>query len=493
MKRYDWVIRDALVYDGTGDSPVQMDVAVDEDRISALGIGLAPGLRECFATGLCLAPGFVDVHSHDDFAALLDPGLSFKALQGVTSEVVGNCGIGAAPRSGARAWIERLHPGVRLPDYEGYGQYLLRLEEAAPAINLAVLAGHGSLRTTAAPTSSGPLSGLELKRFEGLLDEALEAGIVGLSSGLIYEPGCHADESELIALCRRLGQKAPLYATHLRNEADHLIEAVDEALRIAEAAGVGLQLSHHKAHGRNNWGKVAQSLARVDAAVARGVDVWLDQYPYTAGSTILSAIVEQTDAAGNSRLGRMLPENLVLATVVGHPEIEGRNLGELMNDWQTDRAGAAARVLELDAGAWVIVHAMCADDVERVMRHPRTLFGSDGIPTTTGRPHPRLCGTFPHILGHYGRERGVLSLSEAIARMTRKSAQRFGLRDRGIVRAGAFADLVLFDASRVAAGATYDEPRRAPLGIHKVWVNGSLLVDEGQSTGARPGRVLRSA
>ncbi|HSC88633.1 MAG TPA: D-aminoacylase [Polyangiaceae bacterium] len=492
MKRYDWAIRDATVYDGSGSAPFVADVALCGQRIEAIGVGLGLAANELSARRKALSPGFVDVHSHDDFAALLQPELGFKLLQGVTSEVVGNCGIGAAPRRGAGDWLERMHPGRQLPDYDGYRGYLARLDEAGPSLNLAVLAGHGALRAAAAPSSKGPLSAGEMSELEGLLDEALDAGVVGLSSGLIYEPGRYADERELSQLCRRLVPRAPVYATHLRNEADRLLNAVDEALRVAEEAGVGLQLSHHKAHGRNNWGRVRESLARVDAAVARGADVWLDQYPYTAGSTILRAIVEIDAFTNTSRLGTLSPDDLVLSSVVDHPELEGRSLAHCMADWGVDVQVAAERVLALDDQAWVIVHAMSEDDVRTVMRHPRTLFGSDGIPSSEGKPHPRLWGTFARLLGHYVREQGVLPIERMIERMTRLPCERFGLKQRGRIEVGAYADLVLFDPAQIAARASYDEPRTPPLGIEAVWVNGALSARDGELTGRRAGQALRS-
>ena len=485
----DWVIRGALVYDGISREPTVFDVAIMSDRIVAIGPDLPAASREVAAAGLCLAPGFVDVHSHDDFVLFLDPHLPFKALQGVTTEIVGNCGIGPAPSSGSRPWMERFHPGAVFPEFLDTFGYIAAVDEAAPALNIAVLAGHGSLREAAAPGSRGALSRVEQVKLEALYEEAVAAGVVGLSSGLIYEPGCHADEAELIALLRRGREMAPLYTTHLRNEADHLLLAVEEAIRIADAAGVGLQLSHHKAHGRNNWGRVKDSLALVDRALERGLDVALDVYPYTAGSTILSAIVE--GLGGSSRLGKLDPEDVVVATMSGHEELEGSNLADLMRRWSVSKEEAAAEVLRLDPGAWVIIHAMSEDDVETVIRHPRTLFGSDGIPTTAGRPHPRLYGTFPRVLGHYTRERGLLVLGETIRRLTSVAAARFGLVDRGAIRPGAFADLVLFDAASVLDQATYEDPRRPPPGIEAVWVNGRRVVEGGRHTGERPGRALR--
>ncbi len=488
---YDLVIREADIIDGKGGKRFKSSVGVVGGRITALSEEPLHGRVEEDGRGLVLAPGFIDVHSHDDFALLQCPTLEWKALQGVTTEIVGNCGIGAAPWPGAEAWYEKLNPGQAFPDYQDYSGYFRQIEEHGPSLNIGVLAGHGALREGGAPNTSRVLGARELTSVEAALDEALDAGVLGMSAGLIYEPGIHSDLNELVTLSTRLRGVSPLFTVHLRSEADDLLQAVDEAIAIAERAGVGLQLSHHKAHGRNNWGKVHDSLKKVDAARARGMDVWLDQYPYTAGSTILQAIVDRGGLDSGPALGKLLPEDIVIASSPGDTSLEGESLGALALRFNCSPQKAADEVLRIDPGAWVVVHAMAETDVCTVMRHPATLFGSDGLPTQGGRPHPRLWGTFPRILGRYCREEKVLELEEAIAKMTYRAAQRFGLRDRGLVAEGAWADLVLFDPEKIAEGATYEEPTQAPRGIVSVWVNGDRIVHQGAHTGARPGRALR--
>lgn len=501
---YDLVIRSALIVDGSGGEPFRGDVCVRAGRVvkvkpfSRSDTSLTSGeVDEAHvmidASGMVLCPGFIDAHSHDDFAAFLDPALPFKVLQGVTSEVVGNCGIGAAPFPGAESWFEKLHPGVVLPDYEDYRGYFARLDDAAPSINIAVLAGHGALRQAGAPGAARSLLREELIAVSRACDEAVQAGVIGLSAGLIYDPGVHASRDELSELCRLVGKSAPLFAVHLRNEADGLLEAVNEALEISERANVGLQLSHHKAHGRNNWGRVSQSLSLVDAARARGRDVWLDQYPYAAGSTLLKAVMDRGGLEGGPALGHLEPEDIVIASCPADPTLEGMNLRELSEQWRVSAQNAAKRILEAELGTWVVVHAMSEADVTQVMKHPATMIGSDGLPTVGGRPHPRLWGTFPRVLGHYWRDRGVLSLEEAVQKMTSLPARRFGLVERGELRVGYHADLVLFRPEAIGAGASYDEPRRAPTGIVGVWVNGERTARDGIHTGARAGRTLRRA
>lgn len=490
---FDVVFRGCSVYDGSGAPPVVADVAVADDRVARVGAVPERGGVEVPARGLCLAPGFIDVHSHDDFAALLEPGLPFKLLQGVTTEIVGNCGMGAAPFGPALELARSFHPDCQLPAWEGYRGYFERLEAEPPSANVAVLAGHGSIRAEVlGSTSARPASAAEQARLGHALGEALEAGVLGMSTGLIYDPGRHATAAEVLELARQLGAGG-LYTTHVRSEADALLEAVEEALDVGERAGVSIQLSHHKASGRNNWGRVVETLALVEAARANGRDVWLDQYPYTASSTGLAAVLASGSLRGHGRMGELRPQDVVLAAVTGHPEWEGSSVAEVARHWQVDPQKAAQRVLDADPHAWVVVHGMCEEDVRRVLRHPATMIGSDGIPQSLGRPHPRLYGAFPRVLGHYARDEQVLPLEQAIFKMTGLPAARFGLRGRGVIAPGNFADLVLFDPAVVLDTATFDEPRRYPAGVHDVYVNGRAVVRQGRHLGTRPGRALRRA
>lgn len=495
---YDLVIRGAQIVDGSGALPFLGDLAVSGERIADLkpvteGGEHLEGNVVVEAGGQVLSPGFIDVHSHDDFAAFLTPELPFKLLQGVTSEVVGNCGIGAAPFPGAEDWFRKLHNAAALPGYGSYEGYFRCLEETGCSLNLAVLAGHGALREAAAPGAKRRLTGRELLRLTRGIEEAAEAGVIGLSAGLIYEPGVFADAEELTELARAMGKRAALFAVHLRSEADGLIEAVQEALELSEKAEVGLQLSHHKAHGRNNWGRVHDSLALIDEARARGRDVWLDQYPYAAGSTVLQAVLDRGGLSGGPALGHLEAEDIVIASCPAEPEIEGWDLARCAAHWGMSPQRAAEHIVTLDSGTWCVVHAMSEQDVETVMSHPATLIGSDGLPTTGGRPHPRLWGTFPRVLGHYCRERNLFGLATAVRKMTALPAQRFGLQQRGELRTGYFADLVLFDPERIAPGSSYETPREAPVGISGVWVNGTKTVWQGAHTQARAGRALRRA
>ena len=316
-------------------------------------------------------------------------------------------------------------------------------------------------------------------------------GALGLSSGLVYDPGRFARTEELAELCALMRGTGALYATHMRDESTGLLDSVREAIDIGRRAGVPVQISHHKASGRTAWGLVRESLPLIEAAQRRGENVHADQYPYTAGSTILSAVYR--DGRLRGAIGDLSGADVVIASTASHPEWEGRSLEQLGASMQSTAEQAAERELAADAGVTAILHAMCEEDVRTVMRHPSTMIGSDGIPTIEGKPHPRLYGTFARVLGRYARDEKLFSMAEAVYRMTGFTAAKFGLRDRGVVRAGAYADLVLFDPATIIDAGTFEDPKRPPEGIHAVFVNGTKAVAHGKATGMRSGRVLRRA
>ena len=360
-----------------------------------------------------------------------------------------------------------------------------------------MLAGHGTLRLGAMERARGTPTAVELARMQALLGEALDAGVVGFTTGLIYEPGCFARPDEIVALARVAAAAGALYASHMRNEAAGLLDSIRETLHVGEVSGIAVQVSHHKAAGRDNWGRVRDSLRLLEEARARGLDASADQYPYTSASTVLVAIVQNgvldEDGPGGG-LGRVGAERILLASTPRHPEHEGATLADVARARGTSpRATAQWLVQEEGAAATAVIEAMDEGDVRTVMAHPTTMIGSDGIPTLDGKPHPRLYGTFPRVLGRYARDLGVLPLAEAVHRMTGLPAAKFGLRDRGVVRAAAFADVVLFDPATVADTATYADPHRPPAGIPHVFVNGTQVVRDGAHTGVRPGRVVRRA
>jgi N-acyl-D-aspartate/D-glutamate deacylase len=385
------------------------------------------------------------------------------------------------------------HPRDELPRWQGFAGYLGHLDAHAPSVNVGALVGHGTLRLEAMGNAPRAPDAAETARMKANLREGIEAGCLGLSTGLIYEPGRFATTDEIVGLASGLSGTGAVYATHLRDEGTGLLDSVREAIAIGERAGVPVQISHHKAAGREAWGLVRDSLRLIEEARARGVNVHADQYPYTAGSTVLAAVVHNGGLRprGPSGIGRVEPGQVVVAAAAGHPEWEGRSLADLMRELGLPAQETAERVLAAEPGTTVVLHSMDEGDVRRVMRHPTTMIGSDGIPTLEGKPHPRLYGSFARVLGRYARELGLFPLEEAVHRMTGLPAGKFGLAGRGAVRAGAFADLVIFDPARVLDAGTYEDPHRAPHGIAHVFVNGVEVVREGAHTGARPGRALR--
>jgi len=480
------VLKNATVYDGTGADPFPADVRIADGRIDLVG-EVVSAAREIDATGLAVAPGFIDVHTHDDFAAVVHPDMGFKVRGGVTTCVVGNCGMGCAPFSEASLLARVFHPNAKLPPWEGHRGYLAYLDEHPPGTNVAVLAGHGSLRLAAMGVARSEPTGKQMRRMKSDLEEGLDAGVVGLSTGLIYEPSKYGRTEELIELAGVMRGTGALYASHMRDEGLGLLDSVRETIRIGEQAGVAVQISHHKASGRRAWGLVSESLRLIEAAQERGLEVHADQYPYTAGSTVLSAVLSQTVGAN----APLRLADVVIASAAGHPDWEGQSLPSLATKWGVDAAEAGRRALAEEPMATVVLHTMDEEDVRTVLRHPSTMIGSDGIPILEGKPHPRLFGTFARILGRYSRELGLLSLPEAIHRMTGFPARKFGLVGRGVVCEGAAADLVVFDPATVRDTGTFEDPIHYPEGIVHVFVNGVHTVRDGGLTGATAGRALR--
>ncbi|MEZ5264650.1 MAG: D-aminoacylase [Acidimicrobiales bacterium] len=482
------VIRNARILDGTGAPFIEGDVAVTDGRISGVGRlptdTTGPATVQHDAAGAVLAPGFVDVHTHDDGALLRHPDLAFKVSQGCTSLVVGNCGFSAAPAvAGERDPSKLLGVTATWSDLAGYRE---AVAAARPACNAMALVGHNTVRRLVMGLERRAPTAGELERMRGEVRRAMQQGACGFSTGLIYEPGRYSETAEVIALAREAAEAGGLYATHLRNEGDRLLDAVDEALTIGREAGLPVQISHHKSAGRRNWGRIGESLARLDAAAADGLDVTADVYPYTAGSGPMAQYFNL------ERLDPELASVIRFASCPAMRELEGRMCTDVAAEWGVAPTEVIRRVLTAERGADTICIQFIIDeaDIEANLRHPRMMVGSDGIVDLAGRPHPRLFGTFPRVLGHYVRERHVLGLAEAVRRMTSLSCDRFGLVDRGRVVEGAWADLVVFDEATVADLATYDEPQRESAGIRLVCVNGEIAYRYGVHTGVGAGRLL---
>ena len=478
--KFPLVFKNARIIDGSGAPGVMGDVAVADDRIAAIGMpSTLAGEEEIDCTGRALAPGFIDVHTHDDRLVLIDRDMTPKVSQGVSTVIVGNCGISLSPLTPGKRGI--IPPFNLLGGREDFhfprmAEYAAAVDRAAPAVNVAALVGHSTLRVQAMDDLQRTASDDEIETMRSILKEALAAGAIGLSSGLFYPPAISADRDEVIPLAADVAKAGGVYTTHMRDEDDRVLDSLAETFRVGEHAHLPVVVSHHKCNGRRNWGRSPETLASIEAAAKRQA-VGVDAYPYAASSTVLDP-----DAIDES-----------LRTLVTwsdpHPEMSGRDLADIAKDWSCSQHEAAER---LDPAGAVYFH-MHEDDVRRILAHPLVMIGSDGLPHDK-HPHPRLWGTFPRVLGHYARDVGLFPLEEAVRKMTSLPAERFKLKDRGTIRKGAYADLVVFDPATVIDAATFEQPIAPAKGIELLLVNGTVAyAANGARDVKRNGRFLKRA
>jgi len=542
MTAFDLLLRGGTVVDGTGAAGRPADVGVLGDRILAIGDLSAVDSGEVATTidcaGLIVSPGFIDPHGHSDGSLFLDGGLASHLRQGFTTQLSGNCGESLAPITdmGRELVALSLRPHDLVAKWRTFAEYLDAVDEQALGPNVAFLVGHGTVRGSVLGSEAREPEDQELRAMVREVEVAMDAGAFGLSSGLIYAPGMHAAPDEVAALVVAATRRGGLYATHMRDETRGLFASLSEAIaaiRAAVAAGVNaprLQISHLKCASRDVWGRAGEAIAVLEAARADGLDVAADQYPYTAAATTLATILPPTllglgvDAcvmalADRDVRGRVQAEiaqgvsgwenvaadpgweGIVISYAASHPDWSGRSLAELGEALDRDPADIAFDALiddRLDVS--IVIHCMAEADVETIMAVPWIAVCTDAEGRRpghsildAGRPHPRTYGSTARVLGTYVRERGVLGLETAVAKMTSVPAARLGLRDRGVLREGAMADLVAFDPATVADVATYADPARHPIGIEHVVVNGWLAVRDGAETSERAGRLLRHA
>ena len=492
MPDYDLIIRNGSIIDGTGAAARGGDIAVSGDRIDAVGAVLGSATREIDARGLAVAPGFIDVHAHDDAAVIRDPRVDFKIMQGVTTDVAGNCGAGVAPANDEfRLFYERgFAPilGDSALSWSTTAEYFAAVDDAHPACNVAAYVPQGVVRYNVLGQQKGPPTESELAQMQSLIEEAMQAGAIGMSTGLVYVPGTYAQTPELIECAKTVAKYGGIYTSHLRNESLGLLEAVAEAIEIGERSGCGVQISHHKAGGAPAFGLTKQSLPFIAAARARGVDVTVDVYPYIASSSGLAAMFR----VGREEAFAASPA-LIASVKYDHERYEGRYISDIAAELDLPIGDAIRKILHDEENSpSVIMFLMDEEDVRRVVADDHSMIGSDGLPSG-GKPHPRLYGTMARVLQKYVREEGVLSLEEAVRKMTSLPARKHLLEGRGVLQPGAFADIVVFDPNIIADIATYTEPRQYPAGIAHVVVNGQVAVEQGRQTGARAGRMLRRA
>ncbi|MDP2873165.1 MAG: D-aminoacylase [Bacillota bacterium] len=525
-----FIVRGARIVDGTGNPWYRGDIAVEGSAIAAVGdLRGHKAARELDGSGLVAAPGFIDVHTHSDGSLIMEGEGHSHIRQGVTTDVAGNCGMSLAPVTdqGAaflrRAWDETAFDW----DWRSVAEYMARLERQGSSINVAILAGHGSIRGSVMGFEDRPPTDAELAAMKNMVEEAMRDGAVGLSSGLIYVPGSYAKTDELIELARVAAAHGGIYASHIRGENDTLLDAVAEAIEVGRQGGLPVEIAHFKAMGRHMWGKSADSLRLVEQARLEGIPVTCDQYPYNASATGLGAYMPAWAHVGGT--GALLerlrdPEararmkhdilsgtdgwvslhkgvgwdNTLITRCIPNPSLEGLSVAEIAGRWGRDEFETAFDILLVGEGNVSVVYFTIGDeDVERIMRHPAVMVGSDSSaiaaegPLAAGKPHPRAFGTFVRVLGRYVREKGTISLEEAVRKMTSLPAQTMGFWDRGLLRPGMKADVVLFDPATVGDRGTYAKPWQYPAGIEHVFVNGQETVRRGEHLGTRAGVVLR--
>jgi N-acyl-D-amino-acid deacylase len=532
------IIKDGNVIDGTGKPAFRASVGIRDGKVTAVGdLNGVEAEKSIAAGGLVVAPGFIDIHSHSDFAIMINPRAESKIHQGITTEVTGNCGLTAAPLSEAHRQeaLDKILPTSGISgldslawDWTSFGDYLDHLRQRPLGINLAPLVGHATLRIAVMGAAGRPPAEDEMAAMERLLERCLCEGAFGMSTGLEYRPGAYSTTEELVRLGRVLARHDALYATHIRGEAQNLFEAVAEAVHIGKESGCRVEISHLKAGGLGNWGKAPQLLAYLDAARERGIEVAWDQYPYTAwGSGLIDYLPHWVAADGREKLAERLHDEttrqvireeierdvqsgqhplciapwdtvrIALVESLDNEPLEGKSVAEIAAEQGRDPCDVAFDLLADEKGAVkTLVFRISEDDVRTIMQHPLTVIATDGRAVTPygilgrGKTHPRYYGTFPRVLGRYVREEHLLSLESAIHRMTLMPAERMGLWDRGRITPGTVADLVIFDPAIIRDEATFQYPHRYPTGITSVIVGGQVVIHEGQHTGKLCGHIL---
>ena len=519
------VVRGGTIFDGSGGPPRSGDVAVSGDRIVEVGRVSGAAAAEIDARGMAVAPGFVDIHSHADLSLLVNPAAESRVRQGVTVEVVGQDGSSVGPWGDAafESTRDRYRRSYSVEiDFRDPGGFLDRIDRERPAVSVATMVGHGTVRGRIVGGADRPATPSELEQMRALVRQALAQGAVGLSTGLEYTPGSFAALDELTALAGELRGTPYPYASHMRNEDDRLLAALEEALHVGRVAGVPVQVSHLKAQGERNYWKADAALSAIEAARAAGVDAHFDRYPYTAYATGLSNLFPAAARAGGGArflerladpsqspaLERACREKIALlgswnaVQVVGvrggDARAQGRRLGELAEELREDPYDLTVRLLRESGGsAGMIGFGMSEENTERLLAHPLGMVCSDGGayapygPLSASSPHPRGYGSFPRVLGRYVRERGAMTLEAAVHKMTGLPASKLALADRGLIRPGAVADLVVFDPDQIGDRATFEQPHQYPAGVHHVVVCGVHTIRDGEQTGQRGGRAVR--
>ncbi|NLE43325.1 MAG: D-aminoacylase [Chloroflexi bacterium] len=525
----DLVIKGGTVIDGTGAAGFRADIGIVDDRIAVVAQGIdGPGAQEIDASGLCVTPGFIDPHTHSDLTLIVDPCAQSKIRQGVTTEIVGNCGFSGAPVLGdahAQMSAEAAQYDLTM-SWATVSEYLGKIRDTGAALNVVPLLGHNTVRGCVLGYDDVQPTAAQQAEMERLVAEAMEQGTRGLSTGLYYPPGYYAGTDEVVGLAAVTARYGGIYASHIRGECDTLLTAVAEAVEIGERADIVVEIAHLKVEGFSNWHLVEDLLRVLDSLQASGARVGCDQYPYRASSTWLAAMLpywaqtggsesiaqrvadpvmratlredwEQNQIEWQNRGGVRDWSEVLISACEERPDVLGKTIAEVADLEHRDPLDVFFDLIIISRGqASAVWFDQNEDIVQTLMRHPLVAVGSDGAalspegPLGRQRVHPRNYGTFPRVLGRYVREKRVLALEEAVRKMTSMTAERYSVEDRGVVREGAYADIVLFNAGAVADRSTFADPLQYPAGIPYVIVNGQVVVEQERHTGALPGRVL---
>ncbi len=529
----DILLENIRVIDGSGRGAFKSDVGVKGDKITYVGCSeKLEAKTRISGEGLSLAPGFIDVHAHYDNVIFYDPVNFCKLSQGVTTEISGNCGISMAPvsihpphRTLWKTFLERA-TGSKMPDnieeYTSYDKYFKDVEKLSIAINVAYLVGQGAVRTAVMGFENRPATSAELDHMKGLVRDAMSCGALGLSTGLIFPPGIFTPQYELVALCRVVREYGGVYTTHMRNEAQYVMDSLKESIELAKQADIPVQISHFKINGKPNWGLSSKALELIEKAIQEGVNISVDMYPYTAGSTPLNfAIPPRYSEEGTAKMIEILSdkrnwpaieeemlnpkdgwdsyllncgyEGIIIMSAPATPDAVGKTILQYAKDKGIKPIEAIFDIMVKNEGQGVAAWFMIGEeDLQNIMKSPYTMFGTDGVPVPEGATtHPRIIGSFPRVLGQYVREKGVLHLEEAVSRMTSLPAKKFGLKTKGLIREGGDADLILFDADKIRDRADFSNCFAQNQGIKLVVVNGQIVISENSFIGNYAGRLLR--
>ena len=518
---YDLIIKGGRVVDGTGNPWFRADIGIKNGKIVSVRRSITGETNKMInAEGMIVAPGFIDMHSHDDLIFFKDITNKPKILQGVTTVVCGNCGMSPAPVRREtldilESYISILGEEIHF-DWTTYGDYLEKLEELSPlGTNFAGLVGHGTLRIAVMGMEDRDPTPAEMEEMKNLLAQSMKDGAFGMSTGLIYPPGVYSKTEELVELSKIVARYGGYYATHMRDESDAVIDSIAEAIRIGREADIPVEISHLKVADRRNWRRMVEVLRMIETAREEGIDITADAYPYVASSTYLAALLPPwahkggekklkercRDPEVREKMMKFIKEqggwvddwgSIIITYSPSHPEFVGKSVAEISKEVGKDAWELVFDIIAEDGvDAEMIEFAMCEEDVEKAVSHPYVMVGTDGLDTGVGQPHPRTYGTFPRVLRKYVIERKILSLEDAVRKMTSLPAQKLGLKDRGLIREGFWADIVVFNPKTIADRATYQKPRTPPEGIKYVIVNGVVEVEDGKLTGGLAGRVLR--